>query len=616
MAAGTIALMGWLGLVVVALAMFAGLFLVVAHIGPAGTGPLGLGESLWQASMRAINAGPVAGDQGWTYRLVMLTVTLIGIIAFSALIGVLSAGVDAQLERLRKGRSKVLEQDHTIILNWSSSIFDVISELVVANQSQRRPRIVIMADKDKVEMEDEIAALLPRLGRTRIICRRGAPTDLYDLAIVSPQQSKSMIILSPESDEPDAEVVKTILALIHDPNRREEPYRISAEIRDAANADVARVVGGSEVQLVLADDLISRIVVSTSRQIGLSAVFSELLDFEGCEFYAHPCPELHGETFGDAIQAFDTSSVVGLSGADGKVRLNPPMSTVIAPDQSLVLIAEDDSAIAQSLTRSPQVDSAVILKARKKRTPVERVMVLGWNRRGPTIVSELSRYLPAGSSVTVAAHTPDLAERLADVPLAGGKLTLQAHVLDTCNMASLQTLNITACDSVIVLGYSDDLSAQAADTRTLITLLHLRKMADEAGRHINIVSEMADIRNRELAAVTRADDFVVSNKLISLMLAQASENPYISAIFEDLLDEAGSEICLKPISDYVSLDVPMTFYTIAEAARARGETAFGYCRPREEGKASGNPGGVVVNPRKSEALEYRAGDRVIVLAEN
>ena len=35
-----------------------------------------------------------------------------------------------------------------------SSIFDVISELVVANQSQTRPRIVIMADKDKVEMED------------------------------------------------------------------------------------------------------------------------------------------------------------------------------------------------------------------------------------------------------------------------------------------------------------------------------------------------------------------------------------------------------------------------------------------------------------------------------
>jgi polyribonucleotide nucleotidyltransferase len=64
---------------------------------------------------------------------------------------------------------------------------------------------------------------------------------------------------------------------------------------------------------------------------------------------------------------------------------------------------------------------------------------------------------------------------------------------------------------------------------------------------------------------------VVSNKLISLMLAQASENPYISAIFEDLLDESGSEICLRPITDYVSIDAPVNFYTILEAAKLRGK---------------------------------------------
>ncbi|WP_304166314.1 hypothetical protein [Phenylobacterium aquaticum] len=614
MAGGTVALMGWLALVVLSLASAAGLFLALTHIGPAGSGPLDLRESLWQATMRAINAGPVAGDQGWSYRAVMLPVTLIGIVAFSALIGVLSAGVDAQIERLRKGRSKVLEQDHTIILNWSSSIFDVISELVVANQNQPRPRIVIMADKDKVEMEDEIAAMAPRLGRTRIICRRGAPTDLSDLGIVSPQQSKSVIILSPEGDEPDAQVIKTILALIHDPNRRTEPYRISAEIRDGANGDVARVVGGSEVQLVLADNLLSRIVVQTSRQLGLSAVFSELLDFEGCEFYSHPCPELHGETFGDAIQAFNTSALVGLSSRDGKVQLNPPMDTIITPDQTLVLIAEDDSAIVSSLTRSPQIDRSVIQQPRARPRPVERTLILGWNRRGPNIVTELSRYLSPGSRLVVAAKIPDLAGTLADVPLIGDGVVLETRVIDTCSKASLETLDIAACNSIIVLAHSDQLSAQAADTRTLITLLHLREMADRSGRHINIVSEMADIRNRELAAVTRADDFVVSNKLISLMLAQASENPHILAIFGDLLDEAGSEICLRPVGDYVSLDGPVTFFTIAEAARARGETAFGYCRPRDGAHGATNPGGVVVNPRKSEALDYRSGDRVIVLA--
>ena len=74
------------------------------------------------------------------------------------------------------------------------------------------------------------------------------------------------------------------------------------------------------------------------------------------------------------------------------------------------------------------------------------------------------------------------------------------------------------------------MAPQPADTRTLVTLLHLRKIAEDAGKHINVVSEMIDVRNRELAEVTRADDFVVSNKLVSLMLAQASENEHLAAI--------------------------------------------------------------------------------------
>ena len=128
---------------------------------------------------------------------------------------------------------------------------------------------------------------------------------------------------------------------------------------------------------------------------------------------------------------------------------------------------------------------------------------------------------------------------------------------------------------------------------------------------------MIDIRNRELAEVTRADDFVVSNKLVSLMLAQASENEYLSSIFDDLLDEDGSEIYMRPVGDYADLSGPVTFYTIAEAARQRGETAIGYRRKRESEDDDGrNMGGVVVNPSKSEALDYLPEDRVIVLAED
>ena len=189
----------------------------------------------------------------------------------------------------------------------------------------------------------------------------------------------------------------------------------------------------------------------------------------------------------------------------------------------------------------------------------------------------------------------------------------EVTLMDTSSASGLRALDVPSYDHVIVLSYSDHMEPQAADTRTLVVLLHLRKIAEAAKQHINIVSEMADIRNRELAEVTRADDFVVSNKLVSLMLAQASENDRIASIFDDLLDEEGSEIYMRPLSEYVDLTRPLSFYTIAESARRRGQVALGYRRVR---KGRDRLGGVVLNPTKSERLTFEPADRLVVLARD
>jgi len=614
MAAGPIALIGWLAVLSIVLIAIAAAVLTLLRISPEGSDALAYGEAMWEALMRTLDAGTMGADSGWAFRWVMLAVTLGGIFVVATLIGVLSSGIEGKLDELRKGRSSVIETDHTIILNWSASVFDIISELTIANQSRRRPRIVIMADRDKVEMEDEIAQKVPNLRNTRIICRSGDPTDLSELAITSPQTSRSIIVVSPESDDPDSRVIKTVLALVNDPRRREAKYQIAAEIRDKKNAELAQVVGGSEVQLVLADELIARIVVHSSRQSGLSAVYSELLDFDGSEIYTAEQPALDGSSFGDAMMAYDGSTLIGLTDPQGKVWLNPPMETVIRAGMKAILIAEDDSTIA--VTTTPlNVDHSAIALFRKPEPVPERTLLLGWNRRGPMIALELSRYVAPGSVLTIAADTPELADEVTALTIFGSNLQVEYGVVDTSSRTALEGLDIPSYDHVLVLGYSDHMDAQATDTRTLVTLLHLRKIAESAGAHINVVSEMIDVRNRELAEVTRADDFVVSNKLVSLMLAQASENENIGAIFGDLLDEQGSEIVMRRAESYLELGLPMSFYTVTEACRRRGEVAIGYVRKRASMEIDPrNMGGVVVNPKKSELLTYEAGDRIIVLA--
>lgn len=623
MSRGAIALMGYLGLVSVALIMVASLVVIVLGIKPDGGDAPGFGEAMWLSLMRTLDSGTMGGDAGWPFRFAMLFVTLGGIFIVSSLIGVINSGLEAKLDELRKGRSFVLEQDHTLILGWSPKIFTVLSELVIANENRKRPRIVILADKDKVEMEDEIRDNVGDLGKTRIICRTGTPLDLSDLEIVNPHAARSIVVLAPESEEPDSEVIKSILALTNNPHRRKEPYHIVAELGELRNLEVARMVGKDEAQLIVTGDLISRIIVQTSRQSGLSVVYTELLDFGGDEIYFHEEPGLTGRTFGEALLAYETSALLGIQSRDGQVRLLPAMDTRLQAGDKLVAVSEDDDTVRLSgrtgdwsdLERKLEIDATAIHGAAVSERRPERTLLLGWNDRGVTIINEMDRYVAPGSELTLVASLDGLGERLA---VDCGELRNQALTVrsaDTTDRRILDSLNIPGFDQIIILCYSDDLDIQEADARTLITLLHLRDMAEKGGHDFRIVTEMLDVRNRELAEVTQADDFIVSNKLTSLMLAQISENKELTAVFADLFDPEGAEIYLKPASDYVELGRPVNFYTVVEAARRRGEVALGY-RQNAFSKDASRAYGVAVNPVKSEKVAFAEGDQIVILAED
>ena len=139
-------------------------------------------------------------------------------------------------------------------------------------------------------------------------------------------------------------------------------------------------------------------------------------------------------------------------------------------------------------------------------------------------------------------------------------------------------------------------------------------MADKLGVELNVVSEMLDDRNRELAEVTNADDFIVSEKLVSLMLSQVSENEQLTDVFGILFDSTGSEIYLRPAELYVKPGTEVDFYTVLEAARRVGETALGYRIDKFAHHADENYG-VHLNPVKTDRITFAHGDRIVVLAE-
>ncbi|NVI86742.1 potassium transporter TrkA [Actinomadura sp. BRA 177] len=617
MSKGTPALIGWLGLASVALVLVVASAAVL--VAPDDSDENGHWPGMvWRSLLRTLDPGTMGDDTGTgPFLALMLLSTIGGIFIVSSLIGVLTTGLNAKFSELRKGRSRIVEQGHTVLLGWSEQVFTVVGELVEANQSKRRSCVAILANRDKVEMEDAIRARVGDLGHTRIVCRTGDPLKVADVELVSPGTARSILIVTPEHQDADTRVIKVLLSLGARDWGRHRPHVVAA-VHDSANLPAARLAGGERAHVIDADDVAIRLIVQSHRQSGLSQVCTELLDFAGHEFYMRPEPSLAGLPFGESLAAYDLGVPAGLRRADGTVLLNPPMDTVIRADDEMLLLAEDDLLIRLAGGQGPPVHETAISTAVARAPVPERTLMLGWNHRAPKIIELLDEFLAPASELVVAAPRADPTGELA--PPANLKIDFVRA--EPTERPALESLDVGSYQKVIVLSDAQH-DRDHADARTLVTLLHLRDMEDALGAPSSggsqgdpfaIVSEMNDDANREIAQVTKADDFVVSEKLISLMLTQLSENRHLYDVFVDLLDPDGSEIYLKPACDYLVPGAEANFATLIESARRRGEVALGY---RLTARFHEPPGyGVVLNPDKAAPLTLEADDRVIVLAEN
>jgi hypothetical protein len=194
------------------------------------------------------------------------------------------------------------------------------------------------------------------------------------------------------------------------------------------------------------------------------------------------------------------------------------------------------------------------------------------------------------------------------------RLTVEIVRVDTTRPEPLADAVTTSCfDHAIVLSYRAGLSTSEADARTLLSLLqlnHVMREHPELRAKLTVVSELLDARDVELARAAQADDFIVSERLTSLMIAQLAENLELDLVFDDLFNDEGAEIRLRPISAYLTPGEPSNFAAAVGAAQRRGEVAIGY--RHVNGSRAG--AAVALNPPKSEPVTFGAHDELIVLS--
>lgn len=614
---GPTSVIKWLALISLFTVLLLGFLILIFGISnnPEGKEGIGFIEGSWQSLMATLDSGTMGGDEGWLFRIVRFAATILGIFIISILIGSISSGIDQKIDDLKRGRSKVIESNHTLILGWSEKIFSIISEIAIANENQDKPCIVILSEKDKINAEDEIQSKVKTLKNTKVVIRNGDPLDLNDVDIVNPNGAKSIIVLSPDNEKSDMYVIKIVLGITKSPNRISKSYNIVAEIADEKNIEAAELVGNNEAIFILSSDIISKVTAQTSLQSGLSIVYSELLCFDGDEIYFKNEQALIGKSYSDALFAYKDSAVIGVFTHDKKVYINPKKDYIINNGDEIIAISEDDDTVIMNSSSTIDVSTKNRGVEHLQSQKETKTLILGWNQNGIKIIQELDNYTTKKSEIVIVAEINNSNKSEIEFLQNSLKnLTLSYSEGEINDKQTLLNIELEKFNNVIVLSYKH-LEIQESDAKTLICLLHLRNISSSINKHFNIVTEMLDMKNRALGKVAKADDFIVGDNLISLMISQLSENNNLKSVFDELLRSEGSEIYLKPASRYIECGIPVNFYTIIANAIELGETAFGYRIKKNEEDLSQNYG-VKLNPNKEEIITFSEDDFIIVLSDD
>ncbi|KAG2533916.1 hypothetical protein PVAP13_9NG004700 [Panicum virgatum] len=568
-----------------------------------------LTDCLWLSWTFVADSGNHANAVGFGPKLVSVSISIGGMLVFAMMLGLVTDSISEKFDSLRKGRSEVIEQSHTLILGWSDKLGSLLNQIAIANESLGGGTIVVMAERDKEEMEADIAKMEFDLKGTAVICRSGSPLILADLKKVSVSKARAIVVLAEEgnADQSDARALRTVLSL----TGVKEGLRghIVVELSDLDNEVLVKLVGGDLVETVVAHDVIGRLMIQCARQPGLAQIWEDILGFENCEFYIKRWPKLDGMRFEDVLISFPDAVPCGIKVASyrGKIILNPDDCYVLQEGDEVIVIAEDDDTYAPA--------------------PLPKV---------------LDAFLAPGSELWMFNDVPevDRERKLIDGGLDFSRLdniTLVHREGNAVIRRHLESLPLESFDSILILAdESVEDSAIQADSRSLATLLLIRDIQakrlpyreamvshvprgtfsegswigemQQASDKSVIISEILDPRTKNLLTMSKISDYVLSNELVSMALAMVAEDRQINDVLEELFAEQGNEMQIRPSDLYLRDEEELNFFEVILRARQRKEIVIGY---RLEGAER-----AIINPiDKVSRRRWSPKDVFVVISE-
>jgi hypothetical protein len=326
-----------------------------------------VGNCMWNAWVWVVDNGSHGDVEGAGRTVIAWFTTIAGMLVFAMFIGIVSDTIQETLDSFRKGRCRVIESGHTVMLGWNTKSMCILQQIALANKSEGGGTVAVLCPTSKEDMEHLLAGSVEEDGfdlhGTNVIFRTGDPLNVQSLTQISASSARAILIMSREdidSDEADALTVRQILVIKSLPSLC---GHVVAEMCRVDNLEWVTMVDEAQlVEAIVPCDITGRILVQSSRVPGLGHVMDLLMAFDASSFYHQAWPQLEGKTFGEAVCRFDDAVVVGLILAgegDGLIKINPPSDTVIRPGDEILVVAEDNDAY--TINEAEPEDGALLL---------------------------------------------------------------------------------------------------------------------------------------------------------------------------------------------------------------------------------------------------------------
>ncbi len=599
------------------------------------TGEATVLSGIWDSIMHIIDPGTITGDadKSIVYMVIMSVATVCGLVIISTLIGIINTSITLKLESIRKGKSRIIENDHIVILGFDEEIYKIIDELIISNRDETKKKksiVVLDTEKTPEEMEDAIHKRIPNRYNTRIICRKGNIYDVDAIEMCSVNTCRSVIV-NVESDFVTIKCILAVASVLKD----NDNVHITAVIKNSDYNQAAMIASNNRVLLLNFEEIIAKIIAQSGSHTGASHVFSELFDFKGSEFYTIPADnKLVGKKVSEINLYCEDAVFVGKEVKKGKHTRTylfpsiPEDEQIVKEEDNLIFISPDSHVNCSDTPYIPEEKAKIEIKDEVEKI-VTSTLILRYSKKIETILLEQEKLTDKRSKITVAVKPEDV-EKVKQLKQTHSFENLEiVENFDFSTKRLKRLIERVKPKSVIVLASTSDnrndfemsdkrrkMLMHQEDSEIILLLLQLRSLVDKPSNafDFSITSEIQYSENQKLVSETGINDFVVGSVVTNEILAQVARQKNRLNIFQDIITAGGSDIIFRSATDFMKIGTKTKIYDIHSAAAecATDMVFIGY----KKNKPEKNGEFVFINPQKLSEFTCEEKDLFIFIGKD